>query len=65
MGADRFRRVGAVDPVDGIVEIHRVGVEWVAGVAGHVAWQIGLVGDHLWGWSLGWPFRLVGDGLGV
>src|SRR6185437_15120241 len=41
MRADRLRRVGAVNAIDGAAEIHRARAERVAGAAGHVARQIG------------------------
>ena len=44
---DGLRRVGAVDAVDGVAEIHGAGAERIAGAASHEARQIGLARDHL------------------
>ena len=44
--ADGLRRVGAVDAVDGVAEIHGARAERVAGAAGHEARQVWLALDH-------------------
>src|SRR5262249_14751150 len=45
--ADRLGRVGAVNTVDGVAEIHRARAERIARTARHEARQIGLALDHL------------------
>ena len=59
--ADRLRRVGAVDAVDRLAEIHGAGAERIAGSAGHEARQIGLALDHLRRRMPVRPFGLAGD----
>src|SRR4029079_16428829 len=61
--ADRMRRVGAVDAVHGVAEIHGASAEGVAGAAGHEARQVGLAVDHLCRRMPVRPFLLAGDAL--
>ena len=44
--ADRLRRVGAVDAINGIAEVHGAGAERIAWTTGHEARQVGLPRDH-------------------
>ena len=58
---DRFRRVGAVDAVHSVAEIHCARSERVAGATGHEARQIGLALDHFRRRMPIWPLGLARD----
>src|SRR6516162_10506643 len=60
MGADRLRRVGAVDAIDGAAQVHGARTQRVTGTAGHDARQIGLARDHLRWRNPIRPLRLPG-----
>src|SRR5262245_47490258 len=59
--ADRLRRVGAVDAVDGRADIERARAERIAGTAGHPARKIRLPRDHLRRWRPVRPLSLFAD----
>ena len=44
--ADRLRRVGTMDAIDGSTQVHRAGAERIARSAGHETRQIRLALDH-------------------
>src|SRR5262249_14275987 len=58
---DRFRRVGAVEAVHRVAEIHCARSERVARAAGHEARQIGLALDHFRRRMPIWPLGLARD----
>src|SRR5687768_2240400 len=59
--ADRFRLIGAVDPVDRGAEIECASTHRIAGTAGHESRQVGLARDHLRRWHPVRPFCLAGN----
>src|SRR5207249_11910941 len=61
--ADGFGRVGAVNAIDGVAEIHRARAEGIARAARHEARQIGLALDHLRGRRPVRPLGLALDRL--
>src|SRR5215470_178865 len=61
--ADGGRRVGAVDAVNGIAEVHGAGPQRVTRAAGHKARQVRLALQHFRRRDPVRPFLLAGNGL--
>src|SRR5690606_21612537 len=59
--ADRFRRIGAVNAIDGVAKVKGARSHRIAGAASHETWQIGLALNHLGGRRPVRPFLLARD----